>query len=161
RPGMSGYFTVASSLKDVFDTQGPLSWQQLVDLTAADCARIFGQDADAAYPRDAADPAHAANPRSVADPAHAANPRSVADPAHAANPRSVADPGDAANLGSAADRGAPAERADAATTESRGATAGADFSAGPAGAESRAAVAELMGLFARALNDLGRFAGER
>src|ERR1700730_8962997 len=42
RPGMSGYFTVASSLKDVFDTQGPLSAQELVRLTPSDCARIFG-----------------------------------------------------------------------------------------------------------------------
>jgi Potential Queuosine, Q, salvage protein family len=52
RPGLSGYFTVASSLKDVFETQGglPLSTTQLQALTAEDCAYIFGQvgaDADA------------------------------------------------------------------------------------------------------------------
>ncbi|HEY3061559.1 MAG TPA: queuosine salvage family protein [Chloroflexota bacterium] len=41
RPGMSGYFTVASSLKDYFEAHGPLP---LRGLTAADCADIFGQD---------------------------------------------------------------------------------------------------------------------
>jgi hypothetical protein len=43
RPGLSGYFTVASSLKDVFEHQGPLSADQLQTLTQSDCARIFGQ----------------------------------------------------------------------------------------------------------------------
>jgi hypothetical protein len=46
RTGMSGYFTVASSLKDAFEADGPLSAQQLIDLTAEDCARIFGQTGD-------------------------------------------------------------------------------------------------------------------
>jgi hypothetical protein len=45
RPGMSGYFTVASRLKDLFDRHGPLSAAALRGLTAQDCGRIFGQDA--------------------------------------------------------------------------------------------------------------------
>src|SRR4051794_18458705 len=44
RPGMSGYFTVANALKDEFDKTGPIPAQRLAELTAADCARIFGQD---------------------------------------------------------------------------------------------------------------------
>src|SRR5437764_2835352 len=40
RPGMSGYFTVASSLKDEFERSGPL---RLGQLTREECARIFGQ----------------------------------------------------------------------------------------------------------------------
>jgi hypothetical protein len=43
RPGLSGYFTVASSLKDVYEQKGPLSAAQLQALTPGDCARIFGQ----------------------------------------------------------------------------------------------------------------------
>ena len=43
RPGMSGYFTVASSLKDYFEAHGPL---RLHGLIAADCATIFGQSLD-------------------------------------------------------------------------------------------------------------------
>src|SRR5579864_465168 len=39
RPGYSGYFTVASSLKDAW----PLNVQQLRSLSAAQCADIFGQ----------------------------------------------------------------------------------------------------------------------
>jgi hypothetical protein len=45
RPGLSGYFTVAASLKDAW----PLSVEQLQGLSADECARIFGQtspDAD-------------------------------------------------------------------------------------------------------------------
>jgi Potential Queuosine, Q, salvage protein family len=44
RPGLSGYFTVASSLKDCFDAHGPLSATELTRLTGADCLRIFGQE---------------------------------------------------------------------------------------------------------------------
>jgi Potential Queuosine, Q, salvage protein family len=43
RPGMSGYFTVASCLKDYFEIRGPLSPSDLQRLTIWDCARIFGQ----------------------------------------------------------------------------------------------------------------------
>ena len=43
RPGLSGYFTVASSLKDVWQARGPLSARDLQGLTAEACAKIFGQ----------------------------------------------------------------------------------------------------------------------
>jgi hypothetical protein len=44
RPGMSGYFTVASSLTDHYRTHGPLPAEALEQLTVADCLRIFAQD---------------------------------------------------------------------------------------------------------------------
>jgi hypothetical protein len=44
RNGMSGYFTVASSLNDHFRNHGPLSVSQLQDLTVDDCCIIFSQD---------------------------------------------------------------------------------------------------------------------
>jgi len=44
RPGLSGYFTVAASLKERFDRAGPLSARALTRITAADCAAVFGQD---------------------------------------------------------------------------------------------------------------------
>lgn len=44
RPGVSGYFTVASSLTDHFRQHGPISPHQLENLSADNCARIFGQD---------------------------------------------------------------------------------------------------------------------
>ena len=44
RPGMSGYFTTASSLNDFYKSNGPLSAEQLVALAADQCTRIFGQD---------------------------------------------------------------------------------------------------------------------
>src|SRR5260370_33477765 len=43
RPGLSGYFTVASSLKDAYEARGPLSAAQLARLTQEDCRVIFGQ----------------------------------------------------------------------------------------------------------------------
>ena len=43
RSGMSGYFTVASSLRDYFEIHGPPSADDLQRLTSWDCARIFGQ----------------------------------------------------------------------------------------------------------------------
>jgi hypothetical protein len=46
REGMSGYFTVASSLTDYWRRHGPLTPAQLRALTPAACARIFGQDLD-------------------------------------------------------------------------------------------------------------------
>jgi hypothetical protein len=44
RPGMSGYFTVASSLNDYYRRHGPLPAEALTRLQAEDCAKIFGQD---------------------------------------------------------------------------------------------------------------------
>lgn len=43
RPGMSGYFTVASSLKELWEARGPLAARDLGALTAEECARVFGQ----------------------------------------------------------------------------------------------------------------------
>jgi hypothetical protein len=43
RPGLSGYFTVATSLKELWEDTGPLDAKQLAGLNAADCARILGQ----------------------------------------------------------------------------------------------------------------------
>jgi hypothetical protein len=43
RPGLSGYFTVASSLKDLWQARGPLSARDLQALNAEECARVFGQ----------------------------------------------------------------------------------------------------------------------
>ncbi len=44
RPDMSGYFTVASSLKDAYSKQGPLSARQLAAIRVEECTRIFDQD---------------------------------------------------------------------------------------------------------------------
>jgi hypothetical protein len=44
RPGLSGYFTVATSLKELWEDSGELDAKQLTGLTDADCARIIGQD---------------------------------------------------------------------------------------------------------------------
>ena len=44
RSGMSGYFTIASSLNDCFKDRGPFSARQLHNLTVEDCAKIFSQD---------------------------------------------------------------------------------------------------------------------
>lgn len=46
RPGLSGYFTIATSLKDCFEKRGALSAQELSRLTLQDCMEIFGQDPD-------------------------------------------------------------------------------------------------------------------
>jgi hypothetical protein len=43
RPGMSGYFTIASSLKDRWEMRGPLAGPELRELSRADCAALFGQ----------------------------------------------------------------------------------------------------------------------
>jgi len=44
RPGMSGYFTIASSLNDYFKNHGPISANELGHLTIEDCAEIFKQN---------------------------------------------------------------------------------------------------------------------
>ena len=46
RAGLSGYFTVASSLKDLFESHGPLSAAELRRVTPGECARVFGQSLD-------------------------------------------------------------------------------------------------------------------
>ncbi|MCA1644300.1 MAG: queuosine salvage family protein [Chloroflexi bacterium] len=43
RPGLSGYFTVAASLKECYEARGPLTADRLATLRASECARIFGQ----------------------------------------------------------------------------------------------------------------------
>lgn len=52
RPGLSGYFTIASSLTDFFRAEGPLSPSWLAHLTAGECTRIFGQDPGDAIVRE-------------------------------------------------------------------------------------------------------------
>ena len=44
RSGMSGYFTIATGLRERFDAKGPWSAEELRGLSAADCASAFGQD---------------------------------------------------------------------------------------------------------------------
>ncbi len=44
RPGMSGYFTVATCLREHFRASGPWSARELADLTLEECARVLGQD---------------------------------------------------------------------------------------------------------------------
>ena len=46
RPGLSGYFTVARSLKEHFERDGPFSAEDLTRLTAERCAYLFGQSVD-------------------------------------------------------------------------------------------------------------------
>src|SRR5260370_14118792 len=43
RPGLSGYFTVAASLRYAYEARGPLSAAHLQTLTGEDCRVIFGQ----------------------------------------------------------------------------------------------------------------------
>ena len=43
----SGYFTVAASLKERFERDGPFEADELAGLTARDCAELFGQEPDA------------------------------------------------------------------------------------------------------------------
>jgi putative queuosine salvage protein len=45
RPGLSGYFTIASALTDLFRAEGALTPSRLAHLSAGECAQIFGQDA--------------------------------------------------------------------------------------------------------------------
>jgi len=44
RPGLSGYFTVATSLKERFERGGPIGARELRRLGAVECAEIFGQE---------------------------------------------------------------------------------------------------------------------
>ncbi len=44
RRGMSGYFTIATALRERYEREGPCSAEKLASLRAADCTEIFGQD---------------------------------------------------------------------------------------------------------------------
>ncbi len=44
RPGLSGYYTVATALRERFDAHGPWSAEELQALDAAACAEFLGQD---------------------------------------------------------------------------------------------------------------------
>ena len=44
RPGLSGYFTIASSLNDCFQERGPLSARDLREISPERCTSLFGQD---------------------------------------------------------------------------------------------------------------------
>jgi hypothetical protein len=46
RPGMSGYFTVATSLRDEVDAHGPLTTTRLREMDVDRCASVFGQTLD-------------------------------------------------------------------------------------------------------------------
>jgi hypothetical protein len=46
RPGMSGYFTVATSLKERFDREGPMAADELAGISQETCAALFGQPVD-------------------------------------------------------------------------------------------------------------------
>ncbi len=46
RPGMSGYFTIASSLNDYFREHGTIAASELMALDTATCTRLFGQNPD-------------------------------------------------------------------------------------------------------------------
>jgi hypothetical protein len=48
RPGLSGYLTLSTCLRDRFSREGPWSAEDLRRLTAADCASVFGQDPEPA-----------------------------------------------------------------------------------------------------------------
>jgi hypothetical protein len=46
RPGMSGYFTIATALRDHVDAVGAITTAALRDMDASTCARVFGQPLD-------------------------------------------------------------------------------------------------------------------
>jgi len=46
RPGCSGYFTIAMSLRENWESEGPWDAGQLASTSADDCARVMGQDLD-------------------------------------------------------------------------------------------------------------------
>jgi hypothetical protein len=43
-PGQSGYFTIATRLRERFEEKGPFEAEELEALRPADCASLFGQD---------------------------------------------------------------------------------------------------------------------
>jgi hypothetical protein len=172
RPGMSGYFTVASSLKDAFEADGPMSSQQLARLSAGDCARIFGQSTDApgGEARADTDTAPRGEARADTDPVSASEAHAAANPVSASEAHAATDTA-AGGWVSADGDTAPGSgvRADSDTAPGSGVRAetdlvspsGAHAPTDPGGEASSAAVAELMALFARALNDLGTFVTDR
>jgi len=44
RPGLSGYFMLATGLRERFEVRGPWSARELCRLEPGDCAEVFGQD---------------------------------------------------------------------------------------------------------------------
>lgn len=44
RPGLSGYYTIATALKEQFERQGPWTAESLARLQPEDCAAVFDQD---------------------------------------------------------------------------------------------------------------------
>ncbi len=44
RPDHSGYFTIAVSLRESWEVEGPWSAQRLAEISDRDCARVMGQD---------------------------------------------------------------------------------------------------------------------
>lgn len=44
RPGMSGYYTIATALAERFYAQGPFTAPQLAQMSPSSCAALFGQD---------------------------------------------------------------------------------------------------------------------
>jgi len=44
RPGLSGYFTIAVSLRESWQREGPWDAEKLAAMSADDCARVMGQD---------------------------------------------------------------------------------------------------------------------
>jgi hypothetical protein len=46
RPGYSGYFTIAMSLREIWESEGPWGAEQLAVMSACDCARVMKQDPD-------------------------------------------------------------------------------------------------------------------
>lgn len=46
RVELSGYFTIATELKEHFEAEGPFTAEALVTLSARDCAQLFAQDPD-------------------------------------------------------------------------------------------------------------------
>lgn len=45
-PGLTGYYTTATRLKQRFDDQGPFTSQELVDMDVDSCVRLFQQSGD-------------------------------------------------------------------------------------------------------------------
>lgn len=52
RPGLSGYFTIATALKERFERDGPWSAAALTHVTPERCAELFGQDMDRPGPAE-------------------------------------------------------------------------------------------------------------